>query len=129
MRLLLFHPVMAQISCSECQKVVYDFDTGEKITICNGSLPMLRVLPPPCEKCPKQSPRHEAEFVLSDRNLRTLRLYYEVRATGGACLSEAERQDRLLTRNLYTIDRLVREFERKQQVDDLVGLLSIMVRK
>lgn len=126
---MLFHPAVARINCSDCLKVVYDFDTGEPVRICNGTLPMLRVLPPPCEKCPKKSPEREREFVLSDRNLKTIRLYYEVRATGGACLTERERSDRLLTRNLQLIDRLVREHERKQQTDDLLNILQLVATR
>lgn len=129
MWLLLTHPVVAQIPCSECLKFVYDFDTGEQVTICEGTIPMVRALPPPCEKCPKQSPEREREFILSDRNLKTLRLYHEVQATSGQCLSEREKADRVLTRNLQTIHRLYKQQERRQQTDDLLGILSKVVAR
>jgi hypothetical protein len=118
-RLLLFAPQLLKFSCSECQQYQYDMETGEQKTRCNGLLPILRPkqVPPPCKDCPKVGPEHEADHLLTAKNLKTLLLYREVQATCGACLSERERQDPLLLRNLSIVGGLVREYEAKQQSD------------
>jgi len=108
------------VDCRDCRKYVYDFDTGERKTYRAGprreERPMLRpgTDGPPCEKCPMESPQKAHEHLLSRRNWETFRLYQQVRATGGACLNAAERQDPLLAHNLALIDNIYRQWEAMQ---------------
>ena len=117
MKLLLFHPGVAVIDCRDCQKFIYDFATGQRKTYAQGTRDRLRPAntPPPCHKCPKQSPQQSHEHELSAKNWRTLSLYQQVRASRGACLTDAMKNDGLLMKNLATIDALFRRWEREQQ--------------
>lgn len=69
----------------------------------------------PCLSCPKKSPENAALLELSDPNLATVRLYLRSRATAGACLNDAEKEDELLLRNLAICDLVFRQYEREQQ--------------
>ena len=131
MRLWLFHPALAAIACEDCQKWMYDFETGERETYRAGPSreEKLKTWPrgtgPQCATCPKESPAKEREHMLSAKNWRTLMIYQEVRATGGHCLTDAERTDRILRRNLATIDGLVRIREHQRLVTDLSHLWPV----
>lgn len=57
--------------------------------------------------------------MLSPRNRLTLRLYEEVRATGGACLTEAMKRDRVLMRNLADLAELDRARERRLLAEEI----------
>lgn len=113
----MFHPGVAQIDCRDCQKYVYDFVTGKRKTYAQGKRdrPRPASTPPPCHKCPKESPEKAHEHELSAKNWRTLALYQQVRASSGACLSDEMKRDALLMKNLATIDALFRRWEREQQ--------------
>ena len=125
MRLWLFHPFLAGLACEDCQRWIYDFETGEKQTYKSGPnrVEIQRTWPkgtgPPCKTCPKGSPAEEHEHILSLKNWRTLMIYQQVRATSGHCLNDAERMDRILRQNLATIDTLVRLHEHQRLVMDL----------
>lgn len=62
--------------------------------------------PPPCHSCPKKGPEHEREFVLSDKNWRTLEFYEQTKATFGRGLTEEEARDEIVQRNFAALDRL-----------------------
>lgn len=131
MRLLLFHPGPASIRCDDCKRYIYDLETGERKTHPGPGgreLPDLRYpgMPLPCENCPKQSPAKEKEYRLSDRNWKTLELYEQVRASAGACLSEAERRDPILRRNLAIIDRIMRQYERRRSAEELSHQVALL---
>ena len=125
MSLWLFHPALLAFSCADCQKWVYDFDTGERKTYRRGpkreEVPMTwpRGTAPPCKTCPKESPAKERDHILNFRNLKTLAIYQQVRATSGHCLTEAERADPVLRQNLAIIDAIVRKYEHHQLISDL----------
>lgn len=118
--MILFHPGPAMIDCRDCQQHVYDLKTGQRKTFRAGASreekPCVRPkgTPPPCSECPKESPEKAKEHELSQRNLQTLRLYREARATVGACLTQRERGDLLLLRNLAVVDALHREYDRSE---------------
>lgn len=119
----MFYPVLAGLPCATCKKYVIDYDwdthrgTGE-ITRW-GKSPGLREklqervagVPLPCDRCPKESPDKEHEHVLSNKNVQAYSHYLEVKASSGCCLSDAEREDRTLRRNLAIIDSIAREAE------------------
>jgi hypothetical protein len=107
---------------------VYDVDwangctgTGKRKTYCGGTRDIRRTAasPPPCafdkNACPKGSPAEEAEHVLSAENWRAWQFYREVRATGGACLTERMKADALLMQNLALLNDLA-EARRRQQL-------------
>jgi hypothetical protein len=109
--LILFHPRLLERTCARCQTWLYDERhqiirrLGQKVRRPPGTLL-------PCWKCPKQNPAAAAGCERDiDRIARTLRLYFEVRATAGRCLSDREAADRLLARHLAIVDAAVRRVE------------------
>lgn len=132
----MLHPGLARFTCAQCQEFSYDFETGERDTFLGADgtrLDVVRSVPSPCEKCPKQSPDREREFTLSKKNMQTLVLYRQVRATGGACLTEHERLDPLLSYNLALVDSVIRECEKvaerrehRERMQELVQLARLM---
>lgn len=120
MKLLLFHPGAARVSCEDCRTYLYDLEQGERKTYRAGPTreerPYIRPagVPSPCESCPKKSPEEARQLNLSPKNRKTLWLYLEVRATFAACLTPIMRRDRLLRRNLAIVDSVYRDFERHE---------------
>ncbi|HEV8061534.1 MAG TPA: hypothetical protein VGP68_16765 [Gemmataceae bacterium] len=121
----MFYPALTQFTCGECQKKLFDVDwahgctgTGKVKTYMTGAGPREQVRgklnPPPCSECPKGSPEEEAEHLLSADNWLTWQIYREVKATNGACLTDAMKADALLMRNLAMLDELARVRERQQ---------------
>lgn len=113
MSLLLKHPVLARLDCETCQthQVNYDWSThegdGSIVLMANGTLPVLRVVPPPCEKCPKESPAKAREYELSRDNCDLVDFYWTVKATCGACLTDNMRTDTLLTQRLAIVEQIL----------------------
>ena len=87
MQLLLLHPEVAYRSCEDCQKYVYNHETGirEEFPVGSGA-PVLRPkgMLPPCSQgpssCAKISP--ESGIELNERNKETYLHYLECRAVG-----------------------------------------------
>jgi hypothetical protein len=141
--LLLFYPALTRFTCAECQQFVYDVDwdkncagTGQRKTYRGGTCDLRRGKnsPPPCfydaKACPKGSPAEEQEHVLSPENWQAWQLYREVRATNGACLTDAMRADRLLMQNLSILDEMARVRERQQLGREVASnLLPLMFRR
>ncbi len=112
--LLLFHPQLLQRSCASCRTWMYD-DQHQIITRLGVPVRRPPASPTPCWKCPKQSPEQSAGYERDMQRIqRTLRLYFEVRATAGRVLSEREAADRLLARHLALVDMAVRRWELQQ---------------
>lgn len=126
--------------CTTCQKYVIDYDWETGV---GSGLPekakwsqdpnALHERPegnkPPCNICPKRGPEHEREFILSRKNLRTLKLWQETRSTYGRGLSEREAADAMLRKNFATLDRLWKELEREQQGEVLATAVYRALRK
>jgi hypothetical protein len=115
MELLLFHPGPAAVPCEDCQKYVHRVDAAGRVLPQrhqHGGEDWLRPanVSPPCGKCPKRSPQEAPQHELSNKNRRTAELYFRVRATFGACLSERMRADALLAANLALVDCVVRRW-------------------
>ncbi len=85
---MLLHSKVSGRDCRDCQKYVYDEETGKKKILNATSLPMLRNgSPPPCYKCkkiPDDAPFKSFRFAvdLSPKNRQALHHYLECRATG-----------------------------------------------
>lgn len=73
----------------------------------------------PCEVCPRKSPEREAETTLTKENWRAFEWWQEVRATCGACLDGAAKQDPLSRKVLALIDATVRGHERAELLQHL----------
>jgi hypothetical protein len=126
----LNRPALLKFSCDECKEFVYDMQTGERETTCEGLLEVLRPVgpsgkpEPPCKKCPKGSPDREHEFILTEANRKTYQLYLEVQATAGARLTKSMKRDRWLLRNLGLIHRLAEARKESRQEEFLIEVLS-----
>lgn len=105
----------------------YDWEkhrgTGKRKRHANGTIDTLRPkqVPPPCSKCPKESPEKEQEHKLSERNRKLVRLFREVKATNGARLTEGMKRDQLLMTNLAIIGQLYETYERNELADMLAA--------
>lgn len=126
-RLVLYHPVAASISCSECQKWFYDFRTGKRQERGGQPVPRPAKITPPCWECPKESPEQAHEHELSEKNKAAYRFAQEVRATHGQCLVGAWRTDGIVRRNLRLIQEIIDGFERYHARADIVGLAGMRV--
>jgi hypothetical protein len=110
-KLLVLHPQILGQSCDACRRWV--FDEQHRKLMRNGQLVARPYgAPTPCHACPKQNPtlgrRLEREL---GRVSHAINRYFEVRASFGHCLSEAERRDAVTRRNLAIVDLLVRQLE------------------
>lgn len=123
---MLFDRVIASIPCSECQKWVYDMETGERETYPVGDgktvLPYARDgAPPPCQQgfqCPKESPEKEHLHVLNGRNVRLFRTYLRERA----CPSHEPREQ--IVRDAFAIvDGLYEEWNSRRLARDVLSML------
>ena len=126
---MLFASAVAHVSCADCQRFVYDLQTGKRETYQAGSayneLPVPRNGPPPCElgrDCPKESPEREHLHVLNARNRQMVDLYFANRAFGGN-LFQPHQIDPLRTRAFQIIDEIVREQDRQ----DLARAIAVKV--
>jgi hypothetical protein len=110
-KLLVLHPQILGQSCGECRRWVFD-EQHRKLLRHGRPVARPAGAPTPCHACPKQNPalgrRLEREL---GRVSHTVNRYFEVRASHGHCLSEAERRDALTIRNLTIVDLLVRRLE------------------
>lgn len=116
MNLILLHPQLLERTCARCQTWLYDDRhrivrrLGQRVRRPPGTLL-------PCWKCPKQSPAASAGCERDlDRIARTVRLYFEVLATAGRCLSDREACDALLVRHLAIVDAVVRRLATSQSL-------------
>lgn len=117
---LLRHPEVANRSCETCK--LWQFNerdglTGKKGEIAErNGVKLKRIGPPPCKACPKESPEKAKQHELSDRNYRTLELYYASRAMGCVNLTDDMKRDAILQRNFSIIDRIVRAYESERSL-------------
>lgn len=114
-------------ACSTCQKYFVDWDweketgTGEVLRNPAGE-PEERTGPPPCSKCPKESPDKEHLHVLSDKNWKTFDFYQLGKATSGACFTPQMLEDGVLRQNLALIERIMQGYERRQLAETILGV-------
>lgn len=121
MRLLLFHPGVAGLSCETCQEFVTDLETGEVATYWatnretgeREQLPQVRPKGtlPPCQRCPKGSPEQAKAVELSPKNWLAFSHYRQVKSVG---VSEVERNDPIVRRNMAIIDAAFDAFRMAQ---------------
>lgn len=118
MKLQLFHPGVARIDCTDCQKRLYSLETGELVTYKAGALGLKHydVTEAPCQRgevCPKESPERAHLHLLSERNWRAVTAYRRGRAVG----FEHVLKDDLFAENMAIIDGLVRSWERSRAAE------------
>jgi hypothetical protein len=119
--LWLTNPELSTRSCDNCKKWLYREDG----TIAKRRGHKLRRPPgqkPPCRTCPKESPEKAWQYELHQRNWLALDVYWEVQATSGVCLTDVEKSDSILMRNLATIHRIMTEFRNRSLASQLTGL-------
>lgn len=129
------------MSCDECKSYLIDYDwsahrgTGKRQQ--RHGEDWKRTGPPPClepnrradrQTCPKECPEKEAEHVLSEKNRATVSLYWQVRATHGACLTGPLATDATLLANLSTVDQTVRSAEQQQLMSGIaLGVAGMLI--
>jgi hypothetical protein len=120
------HPKLADLSCGDCQKWVYEIPSGDLQTYESGNGERSKVQrsgPPPCHLCPKISPDHEHQFILSDYNERLLILHRRLRS-GVWQLTAEQRQDGLLADNFAIIDALLTGAENRKNREHLAESIA-----
>jgi hypothetical protein len=116
----LRHPEVANRSCDECK--LWQFNEKDGLTGKKGQIAeraghkLRRIGAPPCKTCPKESPEKAKEHELSERNYRTLELYYASRAMSCANLTDDMKRDAIVQRNFAIIDRIVRAYESERSL-------------
>lgn len=118
---MLRHPEVYDRSCSDCKLWVYGQD-GRIET--RAGKPVARTGPPPCWSCPKKSPQEAHKYELTRENQALYNLYLQVRASGGACLSEEQRASRRLMEKLSAIDSIVESDRRQKLASELATVLG-----
>ena len=130
-RLELYHPEVAFRNCNHCRKFFYDDKTGKPREDRNKQLlPRLKETTLPCvngEGCPKG--HYSKPLKLSPEERQIVDLYGMVRATGGMCLTEAERNDSITTYSLSLIDSEYRRFESQETARNIAGVVIAFGRK
>lgn len=122
MRLLLFHPEHHALSCGECKRWIYDIKTAKPVLRGGAKQARKPSQPTPCGQCPKRGPEHEKEMILSRKNARTLEIYLAARVGG---LTELEREDRLLRRNLAIVEQIFIQWNRQRTADAIGGAVLL----
>jgi len=89
-QLAILHPQVAYRDCADCEKNLYDADTGERQLDRNGNpIPRVKGTFAPCRyidprqpegRCPKGTP--EKSKALTDRNVLAWQHYRECKAVG-----------------------------------------------
>ena len=140
--MLLLHPGVAKIDCRDCQRRLYDLETGEPKYYRAGPNREKRYYDgpkhkPPCATpedvgggCPKGSPQEAHKHELTEENWRTWELYQQSRATHGQCLTEAERSDVLLPIAFSLLERITSAAERRAAANETAAaLLPLLARR
>jgi hypothetical protein len=136
---MLASPEFDAFSCDDCEKWQTIPGTAQFYILNPRSRnaarrPRPANTPTPCAKCPKcegfteKSSRIGRLVTLSDKNRRTIQVYYEVQATFGRCLSEVAANDAVLVQNMGIIAEAIAEFEREQG-NTVGGKLDKALRK
>lgn len=83
MRLKIVHPGVYQIDCRDCQKFVYDLETGEKSYDEEAEEYLERGDQPPCSSCPKKKIDLDGKLKLHAKNEQLYQLYKLIKIVGG----------------------------------------------
>ena len=135
MRLERSFPVLARLSCLECQTYQIDYDwkthRGSGARKKHGPNRLHDSLrpkgtSPPCHRCPKGSPEREHEFVLNERNWKAYQFALQVRATNGACLTPEAARDRILMQNLADIFEIIDDADRQDAAERIASEMACL---
>ena len=124
MTLYLEQPALHDLNCRECAKYIYEPDKGWTPLVNQAGEKKRRFGPTPCRICPKENPQKAPQHELSDKNYRAYQFYLLHRALNFNALSDQEKQDPIVQRNMQIIDTVVRRFEQKQQLQQTMLLLT-----
>ncbi len=113
MRFEIVYPGVASIDCRDCQKYVYDLDSGLKISDEDTGEFIQRDDPPPCSSCPKGEVDYDfVRLGLDPRNERLYRLYQAVKIAGGVVIPQHLLGCETFSANLVLIDDVVADAKR-----------------
>lgn len=123
---MLSEPAVANLSCAECSQFIYEpaKNWAPLLRHDQTKYPRPSRVPPPCNLCPKKSPREAWLYELSAKNRRALRHYFECRAMAFNGMTEAERRDPIVRRNFGIIDAAIREHDRGQSTRDAMLVMQ-----
>ena len=85
--LILAHPEVAFRSCEDCERWIYDAETGKKKTRAGRPIARPHISRPPCSTCPKCEGENVKDVdtgkraTLSPKNWQTIQAYFQVQAT------------------------------------------------
>jgi hypothetical protein len=119
LRIVLEDPQVASINCNDCWKHVYNLDSGTREEYDAGgvNLPIVRMVPPPCDSCPRGidgQPDFKGVNILHRRNYRAFEFFKELQATYGAQpLPKHLEQCAVFAENMATIARVVQNAENR----------------
>lgn len=125
----LSHPELINRTCEICKDNLYN-DTKKQVSgeiaVKNGK-PQRRPkgAPTPCKICPKKGPEYAKVYELSLKNLKTLGIYYQVKATSGACLQHPI--DPILQKNLGIIEANFSMLKDDQSTAMMLAMLPLLV--
>lgn len=126
---MLDHPALAERSCDDCQRWIYD-ERGRRRWRVDRWVEWPAGLGPDCFRCPKcegndrPGPETGRNATLTMRNLATLHRYFEHKATPGPVDSIARRNFGLLERVFAARDRATQE-----AIAESLAVLCIRVRR
>jgi len=121
--MLLHHPEIGSLKCSDCKRWIYDIKTGKKLERHGEPQRRKPGTTLPCATCPRESPEKEAETTLMPCNEKTLMLYLAVR--GGAALTQEESEDPIIRRNFAMLQIIHDNWRQRNQANELTqGLMA-----
>lgn len=107
------------MSCTDCQKYVYNMDTWKRETYEGPEgkeLPVLRHgKSPNCEECPRGGPKNEESTKLSLKNKKAFDYYERAKATPGFRVPEHLVRCRIFQTNCAIIADVLSEVEKSER--------------
>lgn len=129
MELAYEYPALAQLSCADCKKWIYQIPSGEAmLDDDNQRVPRPKSSPTPCEDCPKESPEQEHLYRLSWKNHKTVQLHKRVKS-GVWKLPERLESDPLLADNFAIIDAISERAKAREQSRRLADAVLIALSR
>ena len=119
------HPGIARLSCSDCQKHVYEIPSGKPQTYNDGTkeVPIDRPGDPPCDRCPRGGPENEWLDQMSWANVRMMQIYRQVKS-GVTRLPAHLENCPLLADNIFLIDETLEELRQQRLADGVAATLA-----
>lgn len=125
MELELYNPQVAYRSCEFCKKYQHDEKTGQPVRNIRTKelLPRLKLETVPCvqDKCPKG--HYDKPIRISRREHRIIDLFKASKASGGAILNEAERNDRIVARAFAILEDVYEDAKNQAMAANVASIV------